>query len=169
MSSENNNVKPDEAGPVKEQAVTVPMGSDAVAGGGDAVPPVRGLTIAIIVLDSLALVFWLISWAVPFLSYVGLACFVVGCVLAFVIPCKVNRSVHDARSKSKCRGVFHSHLVTLIFYVLAIILVVIAMTTGVAGLAYAGLAFSIISLIGLIVSLSLAGVLLCHVNAATRN
>jgi len=100
--------------------------------------------------------------------------------VSFVVPCKLRSSGYGAvpdSAKSRCRATFVCHLITLITWIVAIILLAVAGGIAAAngetisdptviGLAWAGLVISIVTFIALIASLSFAGAALCRLNSA---
>jgi len=108
--------------PPSEETSVVPMGDASKGtpsnpGGGS----IRGLVIGIVTLDAISLACWCVAWAVPFLGFVTLATLVIACILALVIPCLKKEGLTDG-IKRRCTGVFVSHLVTLVLYIVAVAL-----------------------------------------------
>lgn len=82
---------------------------------------VRGVTIGIVVCDSIAILCWLLTWLLPPIGYLLLIALITGCVLGFVIPCLSKQGL-DTRILSKCKSVWISHLITLCCWIISIVL-----------------------------------------------
>ena len=87
----------DQAAPTKKTATTttipaataVPVGSaDDGAKAKDAVTAPRCLVISIVTLDAIALAFWVLTFLLPPLGFIGLACAIVASILACIVPCQ---------------------------------------------------------------------------------
>ena len=137
-------------------ATAVPVGSADDAG---EVTAPRCLIISTVVLDAIALLFWILTLVFPPLGFLGLACAIVASILACVVPCQ---DADDEFSKS-ITAVMWLHIAFGACYIVSIALLASAATLN-AGLAGAGWAFSIITLILLIVCLVMASILLCKIN-----
>ena len=139
-------------------ATAVPVGSADAAGTGEVTAP-RCLIISTVVLDAIALLFWILTLVFPPLGFLGLACAIVASILACVVPCQ---DADDEFSKS-ITAVMWLHIAFGACYIVSIALLASAATLN-AGLAGAGWAFSIITLILLIACLVMASILLCKIN-----
>ena len=134
-------------------ATAVPVGSADDAG---EVTAPRCLIISIVVLDAIALLFWLLT-LVP-LGFLGLVCAIIASILACVVP---FQDADDEFSKS-ITTVMWVHIAFGACYIVGVALT--ASTALNAGLVGAAWAFMIITLILLIVCLVMASILLCKIN-----
>ena len=149
-------------------ATAVPLGSadDAGAGAGAGtgtgeVTAPRCLVISIVVLDAIALLFWIFTFFVPYLGFIGLICAIVASILACIIPCQ------DANGefRKSINNLMYVHIAFGACYIVSIVLVAAALATGTyAGLGGAAFVFTIINLILLIACLVMASILLCKIN-----
>ena len=143
-------------------ATAVPLGSADDAGTGtEEVTAPRCLVISIVVLDAIALLFWIFTFFVPYLGFIGLICAIVASILACIIPCQ------DANGefRKSINNLMYVHIAFGACYIVSIVLVAAALATGIyAGLGGAALVFTFINLILLIACLVMASILLCKIN-----
>ena len=143
-------------------ATAVPLGSADDAGTGtEEVTAPRCLVISIVVLDAIALLFWIFTFFVPYLGFIGLICAIVASILACIIPCQ------DANGefRKSINNLMYVHIAFGACYIVSIALVAAALATGIyAGLGGAAFVFTIINLILFIACLVMASILLCKIN-----
>ena len=143
-------------------ATAVPLGSadGAGTGTGEVTAP-RCLVISIVVLDAIALLFWIFTFFVPYLGFIGLICAVVASILACIIPCQDA----DDEFRKSINNLMYVHIAFGACYIVSIVLVAAALGTGIyAGLGGAAVIFTFINLAVLIACLVMASILLCKIN-----
>ena len=147
----------------------VPVGSADDAG---TVTAPRCLVMSIVVLDSIALAFWALSFALPVLGFMGLICGVVASILACIVPCQDA----DEQFRRSIKTNMAVHIAFGITYVLSIALAAAALGTMFSGaqsaaapLGIAALVFTFVNLALLITCLVLASILLRRINAARKH
>jgi len=149
-------------------AVAVPMGDRNTKASEVTVP--RGLVIAIVVLNSIALFFCMLTFLVLPLGFVGLICAIIASILACVLPCQESGDEFQGAIKRLMWTHIAYGVISIIFTALffsAVTRFAITLFTGsFAGLGIAALIFAFVNLALLITCLVLASVLLCKINAA---
>ena len=145
-------------------ATAVPLGSADDAGTGtEEVTAPRCLVISIVVLDAIALLFWIFTFFVPYLGFIGLICAIFAWILACIIP--IPRQDANGEFRKSINNLMYVHIAFGACYIVSIVLVAAALATGIyAGLGGAALVFTIINLILLIACLVMASILLCKIN-----
>jgi hypothetical protein len=146
----------------------VPVGSADDAG---TVTAPRCLVVSIVILDAIALFFWIITFFLPPLGFVGLVCAIVASILSCIVPCQ------DASDefRNSIKTVMNLHIAFCVIYILAIALAVAAAGTAGADIMAAAeplvivtVVFTFVCLILLIACLVVASMLLCKINAARK-
>jgi len=149
-------------------ATAVPVGSadGAGTGTGEVTAPCdtpRCLVISIVVLDAIALLFWIFTFFVPYFGFIGLICAIVASILACIIPCQDA----DGEFRKSINNLMYVHIAFGACYIVSIALTAAALATYaalVAGLGGAAFVFTIINLILLIACVVMASILLCKIN-----
>ena len=151
-------------------ATAVPVGS-ADDGAKDAVTAPRCLVISIVTLDAIALAFWVLTFFLPPLGFIGLVCAIVASILACIVPCQDA----DEEFRHSIKSVMGVHIAFGATYILSIALAAAALpstafgaATAATPLGIATLVFTFINLILLITCLVLASILLCKINGAKK-
>jgi len=154
---------------VPAAATAVPVGSADDGAKGDVTAP-RCLVISIVVLDAIALFFWICTFFVPFLGFIGLICAIIASILACIIPCQ---DADDEFSHS-IKTVMWMHIAFGATYILSIALAAAAIGTAAVAvgaytpLAITALVFTFVNLALLITCLVFASILLCKINGARK-
>lgn len=148
-------------------AIAVPMGDKNITASEITAP--RGLVIAILVLNSIAIFFWILTFVVPLLGFVGLMCALVASILACVLPCQKS----DEEFVGGIKHLMWTHIANGAIYISSIALAAAALTTLFNGsitattrLGTAAYILVFVNLALLITCLVLASILLCKINAA---
>ena len=139
-------------------ATAVPLGSADDTG---EVTAPRCLVISIVVLDAIALLFWIFTFLVPYLGFIGLICAIVASILACVIPCQDA----DGEFRKSINNLMYVHIAFGACCIVSIVLVAAALGTDIyAGLGGAAVIFTCINLVLLIACLVMASILLYKIN-----
>ena len=142
---------------VTTTATAVPVGS---ADDGEVTAP-RCLVISVVVLDAIALLFWIFTFLVPYLGFIGLICAIVASILACVIPCQDA----DGEFRKSINNLMYVHIAFGACCIVSIVLVAAALGTDIyAGLGGAAVIFTCINLVLLIACLVMASILLYKIN-----
>lgn len=152
-------------------ATAVPVGSADDGPKDGVVTAPRCLVISIVVLDSIALAFWVLTFLLPPLGFIGLICAIVASILACIVPCQDA----DEEFNHSIKSMMGVHIAFGATYILSIALAAAALTSTALGsaaaatpLGIATLVFTFINLVLLITCLVLASILLCKINAAKK-
>lgn len=147
------------------------MGEDTItASVGEVTTAPRGLVIATVVLNGIALLFWVLTFFLPPLGFVGFACAIVASILACVLPCQESSGDEfDVAIKRLVR----THIAYGGTYIISISLTVAwwyaenpysgATAQTVSGLGIAAIVFSFVTLALLITCLVFGSLLLCKI------
>ena len=148
---------------VTTTTTAVPVGS---ADDGEVTVP-RCLVISVVVLDAIALFFWIITFFLPPLGFIGLVCAIIASILACVIPCQDA----DKEFGRSINTLMYVHIAFGACYIVSIALAAAALGVAVSSasaatpMGIAALVFTFFNLVLLLTGLVLASILLCKINA----
>jgi len=148
---------------VTTTATAVPVGS---ADDGEVTVP-RCLVICVVALDAIALLFWIFTFWVPFLGFIGLLCAIAASILACIIPCQTA----DKEFGRSINTLMYVHIAFGVCYIASIALAAAALSEAVSDgivttpMGIAALVFTFFNLVFLLTGLVLASILLCKINA----
>jgi hypothetical protein len=119
-----------------------------------------------VVLDAIALFFWVLTFFMPPLGFIGLICAIVASILACVIPCQDA----DKEFGRSINTLMYVHIAFGACYIVSIALAAAALSVAVSDglitpMGIAALFFTFCNLALLITGLVLASILLCKINA----
>lgn len=158
-----------------QQALAVASGAAAASTPTDDEKKNKNLAIAVLVLDVLSLIFKVLLYVHPAMSIVGVVCWFLACVAAFMLFRNKDKMSNKV-VQGQVQATFIAHLVTLLLWVISLIVGGVYGTREANGesednmqhLFNTAWAFGFLSLMVLLVSLVLSGIVMRRLTSNAR-